>query len=150
MTAPGIEPGKAERHQPQSFFSFKRRQSSVPLFCAFTFHLSDSPVAGSFTSGHVHLVRLDVRQLVSLIRPQGPQPLAGVAVRPLDKAVLLMRSLGIGTLVPSPGLAPGQQCKLQYKEIKMKPWSHPYAVLLSKFYINLFKNKYTKSFKLLD
>ena len=44
---------------------------------------------GSFTSGHVHLVRLDVRQLVSLIRPQ---PLA---VRPLDKAVLLMRSLGI-------------------------------------------------------
>ena len=142
MTAPGIEPGKAERHQPQSFFSFKRRQSSVPLFCAFTFHLSDSPVAGSFTSGHVHLVRLDVRQLVSLIRPQ---PLA---VRPLDKAVLLMRSLGIGTLVPSPGLAPGQQCKLQYKEIKMKPWSHPYAVLLSKFYINIFKKKYT--FKLLD
>ena len=87
MTAPGIEPGKAERHQPQSFFSFKRRQSSVPLFCAFTFHLSDSPVAGSFTSGHVHLVRLDVRQLVSLIRPQ---PLA---VRPLDKAVLLTKIL---------------------------------------------------------
>ena len=96
MTAPGIEPGKAERHlTSRSRFFFKRKQSSVLLFCAVTFHLCDSPVAGSFTSGHVHLVRLDVRQLVSLIRPQGPQPLAGVAVRPLDKAVLLMRSLGI-------------------------------------------------------
>ena len=39
MTAPGIEPGKAERHQPQSFFSFKRRQSSVPLFCFLPFIL---------------------------------------------------------------------------------------------------------------
>ena len=52
-------------------FFFKRSQSSVLLFCgcAVTFHICDSPVAGSFTSGHVHLVRLDVRQLVSLIRP---------------------------------------------------------------------------------
>ena len=127
MTAPGIEPGKAERHQPQSFFSFKRRQSSVPLFCAFTFHLSDSPVAGSFTSGHVHLVRLDVRQLVSLIRPQGPQPLAGVAVRPLDKAVLLMRSLGIAG---GPDAAEELDCQR------------------FQFNINLFKKKNT--FKLLD